>query len=105
MIEASHPIDVSELNELLAGAREFMRVWSKRGAGTTCLVDASVIGPDPFGFRMALVDCVRHGANAYGQALGISAEKALARIREGIDAERDRPTDGAQQVFPKKDVN
>jgi hypothetical protein len=87
------PLDVSECGSLLEGASEFLRMWNWPGGPVTCFIDPVPVGADPFGFGLALMDCVGHGANAYAQALGIPAEEAMARILEGFDAERANPTD------------
>ena len=105
MTDSPSPIDVTGLTEALGDSREFMRVWAKQNGPVTCIVDAYVVGPDPFLFGMAMVDCVRHGANAYAQALGMKPAEIEARIWEGLDAERAKPTDTPRQVVPKKEIN
>jgi hypothetical protein len=87
------PLDVSGCEPLLEGASEFLRMWTRPEGPVTCFIDPTPIGADPFILGLALMDCVGHGANAYAQALGISAEEAMERILEGFDAERDNPTD------------
>src|SRR3954465_681048 len=89
----SKALDLSGLEPLLDGASEFLRMWNRPGGPVTCVIDPVPVGADPFGFGLALMDCVGHGANAYAQVLGISAEEAIARILEGFDAERENPTD------------
>jgi hypothetical protein len=86
-------LDLAGCEPLLEGAGEFLRMWNRPGGSVTCFIDPTPIGADPFVFGLALMDCVRHGANAYAQAVGISADKAMARILAGFDAERANPTD------------
>src|SRR3954467_4872941 len=88
-------LDLSGCEPLIEGASEFLRMWNHPSGPVTCFIDPAPIGADPFAFGLALMDCVGHGANAYAQAIGISAEEAMARILEGFDAERDNPTDTA----------
>jgi hypothetical protein len=63
------------------------------------------IGPDPFAFGLAMVDCVRHAARAYAGAVNIDEEAALARIWEGLDAERAAPTTDPISITAKRDVH
>ena len=66
----------------------------------TCIIEPRALGADPFLFGMAIVDAVGHGAKAYAHALGIPEEEALARIWEGLDAERTNPTDEPREIDP-----
>ncbi len=86
------PIDLVSYADMLGDSREFLRVWAKQNGPVTCFINPVPIGADPFAFGMALVDCIRHGAKTYAQATGISEMEALARIWEGVDAERGSPT-------------
>ena len=63
------------------------------------------IGPDPFAFGLAMVDCVRHAARAYARAVNIDEEAALARIWEGLDAERAAPTTDPISITANRDVH
>jgi hypothetical protein len=92
-------IDVSAF-EFLDGAAEFARLWAEPQGPMTCIIEPRALGPDPFLFGMALVDAVGHGAKAYAHALGIPEEQALARIWEGLDAERASPTDEPREIDP-----
>ena len=92
-------IDVSGFS-FLDGSLEFARLWSEPQGPMTCIIEPRALGPDPFMFGMAMVDAVHHGAKAYAHAAGISEKKALARIWEGLDAERAHPTDDARQIDP-----
>ena len=91
-------MDVTGLSSLLGDSQEFARLWAESNGPLTCLINPMALGPDPFLFGMAMVDCIRHGAKAYAQAVGISEEEALARILEGFDAERANPTDTPTQI-------
>src|SRR6476661_7908804 len=86
-------LDLSGCGPLLEGASEFLRMWTGPGRPVTCFIDPTPLGADPFAFGLALMDCVRHGANAYAQATGAPVDEAMARILEGFDAERESPTD------------
>ena len=93
MTDKPIPIDLVPFAGMIEGAREFLRVWAKPDGPVTCFMNPVPIGADPAGYGIALVDCVRHGANAYARALNISYDEALARIWQGLDAERANPTD------------
>jgi Domain of unknown function (DUF5076) len=86
------PIDLVPYADMIGGSREFLRVWAKPNGPVTCFINPVPIGADPVLFGMALVDCIRHGAKTYAQATGISELEALARIWEGVDAERGNHT-------------
>lgn len=92
-------IDVSNFG-FLDGSAEFARLWAEPDGPMTCIIEPRALGPDPFLFGMALVDAVGHGAKAYAHALGIPEEQALARIWQGLDAERANPTDQAIEIDP-----
>jgi hypothetical protein len=94
----SNELDISGAAPLLQGSREFLRMWHKPGGQATCLVDPAALNPDPAVFGIAMVDCIRHGARAWANAVGISESEALARIWLGFDAERDTPTDLGKEV-------
>jgi hypothetical protein len=93
-------IDVSTLS-FLDGSAEFARLWAEPQGPMTCIIEPRALGPDPFLFGMAMVDAVHHGAKAYAHALGIAEGEALARIWQGLDAERANPTDEAREIAPK----
>lgn len=97
-------IDVAEF-DFLRDAHEFARLWAQPQGPMTCIIDPHALGPDPFLFGMAMVDAVRHGAKAYAQALNIPEEDILARIWEGLDAERGNPTDTPRQINPEGRTN
>lgn len=81
------PIDLVDYAELLQGGREFLRVWTK-GDATLTFVNPRPIGADPAIFGIAMVDVIRNAAATYAKATGTSEDQALARIWEGLDAER-----------------
>lgn len=83
--------------DFLDQSHEIARLWVEDGAGATCLIQPDKLElPEMFG--MLMVDCVRHGARAYAQAHSISETDALARIWNGLDAERERNTTGLDTV-------
>ena len=90
-------IDVGGFS-FLGRSAEFARLWAEPDGPMTCIIEPRALGPDPFLFGMALVDAVGHGAKAYAHALGIPEEQALARIWEGLDAERANPTDEPHEI-------
>ena len=96
----SGEIDVSNM-PVLKGAAEFLRMWSIVDGPQVCLIDPTVLGPDPFCFGLTLMDCVQHAAKAYSQACDITENHAFSRILEGFDAERSNPTDVALQTSGK----
>ena len=69
MTDKPIPIDLVPFAGMIEGAREFLRVWAKPDGPVTCFMNPVPIGADPAGYGIALVDCVRHGANAYARAL------------------------------------
>ncbi len=97
------PIDLSRHVELIAGAREFLRLWATADGPVFCFINPVPVGADPMGFGLALVDAIGHAAKAYARAVDISEDEARARIWEGVDAERARPTDSPIEFTPRKD--
>ena len=97
-------IDVSSFG-FLDGSSEFARFWSEPGGPLTCIIEPRALGADPFLFGMAMVDAIGHGAKAYAHAVGISEEQALARIWEGLDAERANPTDEPREIDPDGELH
>jgi hypothetical protein len=93
MTDKPIPIDLVPFAEMLGGSREFLRAWAKHDGPVSVFVNPRPVGPDPAAFGIALVDCVRHAAMAYANATDLSEKEALARIWEGLDAERNAPTD------------
>ena len=87
------PLDLARHADLVAGAREFLRMGARGDGRGVCFVTPVPIGPDPAALGIALVDVVRHGARAYARAVSISEAEATARIWAGVDAERAQATD------------
>ena len=88
MTERPIPIDLAPFADMLAGTREFLRVWVKEDGPVSVFVNPRPIGADPAAFGVALVDCIRHAAMTYANVTALSEKEALARIWEGVDAER-----------------
>lgn len=97
------PIDLTPYAQNLAGAREFLRLWATEDGPVFCFINPVPIGPDPMAFGLAVVDAIGHAAKAYARAVQISEAEALARIWEGVDAERARPTDSPIEFVPRKE--
>ena len=98
-------LDVTDCADLLAGSREFLRMWIGGGGPVTCLIDTQPLGVDPFVLGIALTDCVRHGARAYAHATGMPESEAEARIWAGLDAERHSPTDQPTDLSDNGSLN
>ena len=92
------PIDLTPYVDLLGNSREFLRLWALKDGPVTCFVNPAALGADPMLFGMAVVDAVRHAAKAWSQAVNCPEHEALARIWEGLDAERAAPTDTPTQM-------
>ena len=97
-------IDVASFG-FLRDSNEFARLWAQPNGPLTCIVDPRALGPDPFLFGMAMVDAVGHAAKAYAQALNMPEADILARIWEGVDAERANPTDTQRRINPEARTN
>jgi hypothetical protein len=97
-------IDVSGFG-FLDGSAEFARLWAEPQGPMTCIIEPRALGADPFLFGMAMVDAIGHGAKAYAHALGIAEDEALARIWQGLDAERANPTDQPHEIDPEGSAN
>ena len=86
----AHAISVDDY-DFLDQSYEVARLWVENKGPATCIIKPDrLVKPEMFG--MLMVDCVRHGARAYSQSLGITEGEALERIFAGLDAERDRHT-------------
>jgi uncharacterized protein DUF5076 len=109
MFGKKHPalaeMDISGCTQLLAGSREFLRMWAEPNGPATCLIDTQPVGADPFAFGIALADCVRHAAKAYSHATAIAEAEAEKRIWAGLDAERASPTDTVSDLSNKGTPN
>jgi Domain of unknown function (DUF5076) len=69
---------------------ELVRVWVARKAQHVSL--RTGVWKDPAAWGIMLADLARHVANSY-QDDGRDPVIALQRIRDGLDAELDKPTD------------
>lgn len=99
------PINLDRYAGMIGGSAEFLRVWARKDGPVTCFVNPVPIGPDPFAFGLAMVDCIRHAARAYARAVNIDEDEALARIWEGLDAERAAPTTDPISITAKRDMH
>ncbi|MBY0582032.1 MAG: DUF5076 domain-containing protein [Sphingomonas sp.] len=99
------PIDLTPYAQNLTGAREFLRLWATEAGPVFCFINPVPIGADPMGFGLAIVDAIGHAAKAYAKAVNISESDALARIWEGVDAERGNSTDSPIEFVPRKEAN
>ena len=94
----AHELDIAPARHVLAGGREFVRMWRRSSGEVVCLIDPAALAADPAIFGIALVDAVRHGARAWARAVCIPEEEAEQRIWFGLDAERGHPTDLGKEV-------
>lgn len=76
--------------ETSSDANEIARIWAVDGSMFVTLSHGA--WDDPAAWGLMLVDIARHAANSYEHHDGIPAADALARIREGFDAEWSSPT-------------
>ena len=71
--------------------KELVRVWAGSGQQyVTINIDA---WDDPAAWGIMLVDLARHIAKAYAKKNDITQDEALARLREGFEAEWSSPTE------------
>ena len=98
-------LDLSSIADRLTSHKEFLRMWSgQQGAQAFCIIEPQNLGADPALFGMAVVDALRHAAQAWAQAVQVSPDHAFQRIMEGFNAELASPTDAVKQV-PSGTVN
>ena len=83
--ELSVPPDALE-----KGGVEILRASIVEGAVSVAMRRAF---DDPFTWGILLVDLARHASRIYALETKMSEEEVLAAIRDGIEAEFDRPTD------------
>jgi len=91
--------DVSRLNELpippssqmSERANEVLRVWINADRNMDVALKSAFA--DPAAWGVLLVDIARHVSRAYEGDGEFQEAEALERIREGFDAEWDRPSD------------
>ena len=90
---AAHPAEISVAGyDFLGQSVEVARLWVEDEGPATCLIQPERLA-EPEMFGMLLVDAIRHGARAFSQCYGMSEDEALSRIWQGVEAERDYPTD------------
>ena len=63
------PINLDRFAEMIGDSAEFLRVWAREDGPVTCFVNPKPVGPDPFAFGIAMVDCVRHAAKGWARAV------------------------------------
>ncbi len=83
--ELSVPPDALE-----KGGVEILRASIVEGAVSVAMRRAF---DDPFTWGILLVDLARHASRIYALETKLSEDEVLAAIRDGIEAEFDRPTD------------
>jgi hypothetical protein len=86
-----HPLPVPPGVEQAPDAVEVLRLWVANGSQHVIVSTAQ--WRDPAAWGLALVDLARHIARAYEAGGGPPEADALARLREGFDAEWNVPTD------------
>ena len=89
----SHPkeLPIPPVARESSGAIEVARVWVAKKAQHVSL--ATGLWKDPAAWGVMLVDLAKHVANAYHETTGQGPSEALARIKEGFDAEWAAATD------------
>ena len=92
-------IDLTDFEAMIEGSGEFLRAWHSSESGACFFVQPENLEADPFIFGMAMVDMARHAARAWSQAVNVTEGDALARILEGFDAERAKPTTDIKQIY------
>ena len=95
------PLDLNRYAALIEDSREFLRMWARPDGVSACFVNPVPLGADPAVFGAVLADAVRQGAKVYARAVNIDETEALARVWEGLDAERKRPTDDPLQIVKR----
>ena len=83
--------------DFLDNSVEVARLWVEDRGPATCLIQPDRLA-EPEMFGMLMVDAVRHAARAYAQCYGMSEDRALERIWQGLDAERGTNTTGLDTV-------
>lgn len=73
-------------------AHEVLSVWILSTENNIATIKPQT-WPDPFMWGMLLADVARHIANALAKSGKGNAPEILARVRQGLDAELNRPTD------------
>jgi len=88
-------LDVPPLAKSNGQATEVLRVWTAPGIEQQVILKTN--WKDPGSWGLLLADIAQHAANAYANE-GYDRNKALARIRELLDAELAAPTDIPEQI-------
>ncbi len=88
MSRACHP---SCRSQRRPAQRELVRIWA--AGGKLQVTFPTDLWSDPASWGVMLVDLAKHAANAYEQSTGMDWNAALARIRQGFDAEWGTATD------------
>jgi hypothetical protein len=78
-------------------AFEVLRVWTAEGESQECVLQTA--WEDPAAWGLLIVDIARHAARAYANTTQLTEQQALERIRMGLDAEWNSPTDPGRQVY------
>ena len=84
-------LPVPPSSQMSEKASEVLRVWINADRNMDVTLRPAFADPSAWG--ILLVDIARHVARAYEQDREHSMQAALARIREGLDAEWDHATD------------
>jgi hypothetical protein len=75
---------------------ELARIWAAKGKQYVSIRTGT--WDDPAAWGLMLVDLAKHVANAYGEGQAMGADEVLQRIKQGFDAEWDRPTDNPKRA-------
>lgn len=70
---------------------ELLRVWVANQEQHVSL--RAGVWSDPAAWGIMLADLARHISNAYNQEIGLDPNQSLERIKAGLEAEWDSPTD------------
>jgi hypothetical protein len=100
MSEPKNRIDLDGVEVLSADhSVEIARLWVTDRGPSTVFINAGPLA-DPFAFGVLLADTAHHAAKAYAKAHGMTEEEALAKIWEGLDAERADPSGNMEHKDP-----
>ena len=91
MERRSHQLPIPGPADADPDAIEMLRVWAAGGKQHVSIDPG--LWKDPASWGMMLVDLAKHIANAYDQTKQMDRVTALARLKEGFDAEWGHPTD------------
>lgn len=100
MSEPANRIDLAGVQVLSpTDSVEIARLWVTNRGPSTVFINAHPLA-DPFAFGVLLADTAHHAAKAYAAAHGMSEAEALAKIWEGLDAERGDPSGSMEHQDP-----